>query len=75
MVGTSNQSDPEMAIEFGIHDFPPIFPSSLTEEPHHHDALGPIGAPLHLLGAAWRVWGWQVFGCLAKMGAMKNTMN
>jgi len=25
-----------------------------SEEPHHHDALGPIGATLHLLGATWR---------------------
>lgn len=27
-----------------------------SEEPHHHDALGPIGATLHLLGATWRFW-------------------
>lgn len=61
-----------MAIEFGIHDFPPIFPSSFWGTP-------PSWCP-------WAYWcpsassggslaGWQVFGCFAKMGAMKSTMN
>ena len=30
------------------------FFSTVSEEPHDHDALGPLGATGHLLGEAWR---------------------